>query len=262
MSRLERHEAIKGAARCGEDLERLRALLEGHVIPRLVAEQQRCEADVHQLAIERLAAAACAGSLEAARAVVDDHRAGALSPHGLVSACARRLGQAWEADARTFVEVTVALGVLGRLVTPEPWEASVGRGHVLLTTAPGEQHQLGLLLVAQGLRRDGWFVEVEPGLEPSALSRRVEREALDAVGFTVSRVALLPALASCLERIRQVSGRDGPGVMVGGSVSLTAFATEHRVTALASPDDAVLWLRRRLLARTASRQAGGRSRTG
>ncbi|MDX2014390.1 MAG: hypothetical protein SFW67_29595 [Myxococcaceae bacterium] len=256
MSRLERHEAIKGAARCGDNLALLRSVLEGHIIPSLVA-QQRAEAlalpEVDALAAERLAALACAGDVDGARAIIDARRDGSVSTSTLVSACARLLGQAWEADARTFVEVTVALGVLSRLVTPDVSEASVGRGHVLLTTAPGEQHQLGLLLVAQSLRRDGWFVEVEPGLEPSVLAQRVAQTPLDAVGFTVSRVVLLPALASSIDSIWSARRARPPAVMVGGCVPLTAFAAEHHVTALASPDEAVTWLRSRLQVRSASR---------
>jgi hypothetical protein len=65
---------------------------------------------------------------------------------------------------------------------------------------------------------------------------------VDAVGFTVSRAALLPALATAISALRSASPA-APDVMVGGPLPLTAFADTNGARALTSPESAVQWLR-------------------
>jgi MerR family transcriptional regulator, light-induced transcriptional regulator len=257
MSRLERHEAIAGAARCGADLDLLRTVLERHVIPQLAGRPVvEAAAVVEPAVVDALTARAVAQDLAAAQALFDGFIREGGRVDVLVSACAARLGQAWDADEVTFVEVTVGLGVLASLVSIEREGSGGGsaRGLVLLTTAPGEQHTLGLQLVAQALRRDGWSVDVEPGLEPTALARRVATSRLDAVGFTVSRAALLPSLATALRAVRASSA--STALMVGGPLALTSFAQTHGARALEGPGSAVEWLRE---VRCTGRRGSGRA---
>jgi hypothetical protein len=116
-------------------------------------------------AAERLARVSGAGELEAARAEVAAWVARRGAVCHLLTAGAVALGRQWDEDAHGFAAVTVGLGVLSALMMLDSVERASARGHALLTTAPGEQHSLGLSLVARALGDDGWCVEAAPGLE-------------------------------------------------------------------------------------------------
>jgi methylmalonyl-CoA mutase cobalamin-binding subunit len=95
-------------------------------------------------------------------------------------------GEWWREDACSFLEVTIATAELHRaarsLVRNDSLVASK-RGRVLVSAAPGSQHTLGMLLVAERLSRMGWAVEVGwPFQSPEdALS-----SGCDVVGLSVS----------------------------------------------------------------------------
>ena len=105
----------------------------------------------------------------------------------MVAPAARLTGEWWRDDGCTFLEVTMATAELHRAVRRLGEEdrarvASTGRA-ILLSAAPGAQHTLGLLLVADRLKRTGWRVELGwPFRSPNAA---MDRE-VDVVGLSVS----------------------------------------------------------------------------
>jgi MerR family transcriptional regulator, light-induced transcriptional regulator len=140
----------------------------------------------------------------------------------LLAPAARLLGEMWDDDSCGFMEVTVALGrlqlVLRQLsqmfVRDRSDEALVGR--VLLACVPGEQHSLGLFMVAEFFIRDGWGVHVGPPLEEPELLADVRREWYDVVGFSVACNSRIDRLKREIARVRKASKNRDLVVLAGG----------------------------------------------
>lgn len=141
----------------------------------------------------------------------------------LFAPAAARLGALWDEDACDFLQVTDALGRIQRVLrlleprwlTPAPGRSRVGRA--LLACPPGEQHTLGLFIVADFFARDGWDVLVGPPLDRLGLHDAVAEQHLDVVGFSVGCATRLPRLAHEIALLRKASRNPGLLVLVGGS---------------------------------------------
>ncbi|MBL8950260.1 MAG: cobalamin-dependent protein [Myxococcaceae bacterium] len=148
----------------------------------------------------------------------------------LVTPAARLLGAQWKADLRGFTDVSAGLGTLQQLVHilgPSFAPQLPHRGLVVLTSAPGEQHTLGLQLVGEFLRREGYGVHVVAAMPEPDLIELVATEHVDLLGVTVSNTALLKPLAGVVAAARRSSLNRGLDVMVGGSLELDQFAANH-----------------------------------
>lgn len=146
---------------------------------------------------------------------LDDLHAELLEP------TARRLGELWEDDTVDFVDVTIGVSRLQRLVHIFEGLGQIpgydDKRRVLLACAPGEQHSLGSTIVQKFLRSAGWHVWTcaSPRIdEPAEL---VAREWFAVVGFSLSADTHVDALAAAIARLREVSLNRRIGVMVGGS---------------------------------------------
>jgi methanogenic corrinoid protein MtbC1 len=142
----------------------------------------------------------------------------------LLTPAARRLGVMWEEDVCDFADVTIAVGRLQRILrTLAP--AFVGQIDpprdaplALLVQMPGEQHGLGLAMVAQYFARAGWNVLSEPVATRDELLALVRQESFAIVGISVSCSDRLEALAADIRAIRRASRNRAVGIMVGGPV--------------------------------------------
>ena len=146
---------------------------------------------------------------------LDDLHAELLEP------AARRLGELWEDDTVDFVDVTLGVSRLQRLVHVfEGLDQIPGyddKRRVLLACAPGEQHSLGSTIVQKFLRSAGWHVWTcaSPRIEEPA--ELAAREWFGVIGFSLSSDMHVDALAAAIARLRQVSLNPKVGIMVGGS---------------------------------------------
>lgn len=140
----------------------------------------------------------------------------------LLAPAARALGDMWVEDSCDFVEVTMAVGRLQLVlrdlsqmfVRDRPEEELAGR--VLLACVPGEQHSLGLFMVAEFFVRDGWEVHVGPPLSDEQLLADVRSEWYDIVGFSVSCDSRLDHLKREIRRVRQASKNRNVLILAGG----------------------------------------------
>ncbi|HET7229887.1 MAG TPA: cobalamin B12-binding domain-containing protein [Longimicrobium sp.] len=144
----------------------------------------------------------------------------------LLAPAARLLGRMWEEDTCDFMEVSLSLGRLQRtlrslshlfLAGSGPG-AAPSAGCVLLTCVAGEQHTLGLLMVAEFFVREGWDVELGHPVDIAGLSAIVRGQWFDVVGFSVACDSSLGALRRDVAAVRRNSLNRGVGVMVGGRV--------------------------------------------
>ena len=142
---------------------------------------------------------------------------------GLFSDTARLLGHYWETDRSPFTEVTLALWRLHRFVreiSPDFRCEKTGGGgstlQALLTTAPGEQHSFGLLLVTEWFSRAGWSILPGPFDTDRDVGRAAAANSLAIVGFSVGSECNLDRLTASIVAVRRKSRNASVGVMVGG----------------------------------------------
>lgn len=152
----------------------------------------------------------------------------------LLAPAARELGTRWEEDECSFVDVTVAMGRVHRVLRDlsQAFQADGAvadhAGQVLLTCLPGEQHTLGLIMVAEFLIRDGFRVHVGSPWAEADLLDLVRTEWFDVVGFSAGCESRLSTLKREIQRLRAVSRNPRLQVLVGGQIfSLDASLVER-----------------------------------
>lgn len=157
----------------------------------------------------------------------------------LLAPTARELGIMWEDDECSFVDVTVALGRLQRVLRElsqtfqsDADAAPESEGHVLLTCLPGEQHTLGLILVAEFLMRDGFRVIVGSPWTEEDLLEQVRSQWFDVIGFSAGCDSKIGHLKREIVRIRSASKNPNVRILVGGQV----FSLEHGLVARVGAD--------------------------
>lgn len=162
-----------------------------------------------------------------------------------VSSAARRLGEQWLSDDRSFAEVTLGLGFLQRVVSVLGHDVAppiAHRGLVILVAPRGEQHTLAIQILGELLRQAGWGAQVEPGLDESDLLDMVANEPVTMVGLSVSHDRMVERLPRIVAEIKRHSMNPDIAVMVGGAADLSEVA--GMIGAVHSPDarHALEWL--------------------
>jgi methanogenic corrinoid protein MtbC1 len=146
----------------------------------------------------------------------------------LLAPAARLMGEMWSRDEATFIDVTLGLSRIQRLMRQFRLPAAglaAERGTALLMPAPGEQHVLGLRMVEELLLRDGWLVRAVLSASEAMAGQFAADEAFDFVGFSLSGERFLPDLRSAIREVRAQSRNPNVRIMVGG----VAFAGQGRI---------------------------------
>ncbi len=135
---------------------------------------------------------------------------------------ARRLGDLWTEDLCSFADVTEGLGHLHRILreihpeSPNATAPSAKARRVLLAPASGEQHTLGLAMVAAYFRGSGWNVQSEFRSPKNIVLDKVRTEVFDVIGYSASSDRLIEALAFDIAAIRRATRNPRIIVLVGG----------------------------------------------
>lgn len=156
----------------------------------------------------------------------------------LLAPAARVLGDKWVADKCTFVDVTIGVARMHRILRefngiPERLWNSSGSGHrCLLMPVPGEQHTFGIRMVEEFLMRDGWEVDNRFPATDQDLVKTVSHETYDFVGFSLMGETLIKPLIESIRLVRAKSLNRHVRVMVGGVV----FAEQPELRDLCGAD--------------------------
>jgi len=148
----------------------------------------------------------------------------------LLAPAARHLGEMWNHDECDFVDVTLGLGRLQRLLATfncthqDPM--LMDRRTILMTTMPGDQHSFGISMVEKFMRAGGWRVRAERAGSVNELGRIVRDEWFALVGVGVGFDQHLGELANAIRLIRECSCNPALGILVGGPLF---SAHPHRV---------------------------------
>ena len=145
----------------------------------------------------------------------------------LFQPAARYIGELWADDRCTFVDVTLAIGTLQKMLRRlEPEFHRNGRPperdrQALLVPLPGDQHTFGLSMVSEFFRRAGWNVWNTPSASIDALGRTVATAWFTLVGLSASTDSHLDDLTTAIRLIRRKSLNRHVGVLVGGPIFVT-----------------------------------------
>ena len=188
------------------------------------------------LSLSRLAVA---GNLRGAAELLDRQRLEGRSLAEIlldvVQPAARELGRGWDSDEMSFSDVTVGIGVLRRSMaeqidrhaerTPPP-ELAAQAPCVLFAALPGCQHRFGLTMVGAIFELAGWRVTVAEEQSEDSLLERIREHRPNLFGLSLGSDFEIDPAAAFILRVRHVSHRFNPVMMVGGPV---VFARPHRV---------------------------------
>lgn len=220
-----------------EDCRRsLRTVLETQIIPRLTLSHRegsvaaRPNASPRPPAADIAAFARCcvAGDRAGTVRIVETLRAGGLDQDDLltelIAPAARLLGRQWEDDERSFSDVTLGLVRMHELIHAMGYEyhdgpqQAGGVRRVMLASAPGSQHVLGLSIVSEFFRKAGWQVVLEVSSSSAELCRAVRNEWFDVVGLSVGFDAQLRGLPALVAELKAAARNPGTPVLLGGPV--------------------------------------------
>ena len=143
----------------------------------------------------------------------------------LLAPAARRLGTMWHEDACDFTQVTIGLWRMQQVMydlspgfRTEHDGVTAQHHRIMLTTVPGSQHTLGILMVAEFFRRAGWGVWGEPAATRDQLINAASQEWFDVIGVSVGSEPQLVDLKTFVDDLRQASQNPAIAIMVGGPV--------------------------------------------
>jgi methanogenic corrinoid protein MtbC1 len=142
----------------------------------------------------------------------------------LLTHVAQELGRRWTSDETDFSSVTIALGHLQQLRRAvaqfdEPGLLPSGPPRrALLATAPGEQHDFGLMIVDHFMHLAGWDVRTSPQASAEEIISIVSKNSFEIAGLSLSGESYLMSLERVIATIRRVSKNSNIGILVGGSL--------------------------------------------
>jgi MerR family transcriptional regulator, light-induced transcriptional regulator len=213
-------------------------MLEKLVIPRLIAQHDRVPERTMAIADTSAKPTITAADVEAfARIAVDGEArdlldfADACERRGcsvemlyvdLLAPAARRLGEGWTDDSRNFVDVTMGLWRIQEVLrslavrSPPSINAGYGRRSALFAPMPGDQHNLGTLMIGECFQRAGWDCQILVGPTRSELMEALDSRAFDLAGLTVSNDCSSGSLASMVHAMRAVSSNPRIRILLGG----------------------------------------------
>jgi methanogenic corrinoid protein MtbC1 len=163
---------------------------------------------------------------------------------GVITDAARQLGILWTDDRCSFADVTIGLGHLQQVVralSPTFQISALSHAHpdtVLLVPAPGETHTLGLVVLSEFFRREGWHVAGGPRTTAGDAVNLTRDSWVDVAGFSIGSEHLLEGLKACIATIRTSSLNQAICVMVGGPLLLTYPDLARRAGADSAATDA------------------------
>jgi methanogenic corrinoid protein MtbC1 len=162
----------------------------------------------------------------------------------LMAPAARCLGTWWDEDRVDFTVVTLGLLHMQQLTHELGYDyhgapkmaGSVRR--VMLAAAPGSQHILGLVMVSEFFRKDGWQVVVEIANTEKEIFQTAANEWFDLIGISVGLVEQIPALIELISHVKQSSRNPDTPVLLGGPAFIGSEVSAERLGAIGIALDA------------------------
>lgn len=240
----------------------LRSVIESQIIPRLLQAHTHSASNAQAFnthyapdsaAVELFATLCVQPSPEQATSLVRQLQRDGVSNDDiflkLMAPAARCLGTWWEEDKTDFTVVTLGLLHMQQLTHELGYdyhEAPQNIGpvrRIMLAAAPGSQHILGLVMVSEFFRKEGWQVVVEIANTEKEIFQAAANEWFDLIGLSVGLVEQVPTLAELIKRLKKSSRNPDTPVLLGGPAFFSTNATAESLGANGISTDALQGLK-------------------
>ncbi len=144
----------------------------------------------------------------------------------LFAPAARLLGDMWLVDLCSFSQVTLGLWRIHSMMheLSPSFHASAGDARpqhsaerrILLASLPGQQHTLGLSLLSEFFRREGWIALCIPSPEPGLTQSTLSAHWFDVFALSASLDSEIPDLEKTIKAARKTSQNPRLTILVGG----------------------------------------------
>lgn len=230
-------------------LQDFASVIENVIVPRLLMSHARPDAEPPKARrtglggavadfIDRTMADNPDGAVEYVRELLEDGVPFQNILLELMAPAARELGERWVHDQMSFVEVTLGVARMHRILrefdgVPSHMWSQKGLGcHALLLPTPGENHTFGLRLVQEFLLRESWTVTNHPVEDIDTLADVVSQQHFDVIGLSLSGETFIQALTDAVSLIRKTSKNRDVKIIVGGHI----FAERPELTTMCGAD--------------------------
>ena len=155
----------------------------------------------------------------------------------IITPAARYLGDMWSQDHMDFTLVAQGLLRMHHAMRHLGYESQDGPQtagdirRIMLASAPGSQHILGLAMVSEFFRAEHWQVVVEISTSESVLIHAVSHEWFDVIGLSVGLVEQLPEIPALIQRLKTASRNPNAFVSLGGPALLQPDIQAHSLGA-------------------------------
>jgi len=220
--------------------QRLRNVVEAEIIPRLVHAHAKPRDMSHELhlirpaEVEVFSRALLERSPEHAQQLLTAHIEVGIPLEAiylqLFVGAARLLGEWWESDESNFSQVTLAMSRVHAMLnesSPSFHAAALrstversGERRILITTLPGQHHTLGVSILSEFFRREGWVVLAIPAPEPGLIQASLSAQWFDLLALSASMDGEVDDLGSTIRAARKTSLNPRLGIMLGGPLLL------------------------------------------
>ena len=160
----------------------------------------------------------------------------------LLEPTARYLGEMWDEDKCDFIDVTLGVARLQKLLACFNNTHSVPaldtRRQVLMAMTPGDQHYFGVTLVERFLLAAGWEVQAELSGTTQDIAAAASRKWFAVAGLTMGSELMIDSLKATIVELRTRSLNPSIGIMVGGPLFTANPALAKEVGADATAPNA------------------------
>ena len=153
----------------------------------------------------------------------------------LLEPTARHLGDLWDQDLLDFLDVTIGVARLQRMVhyfarldQIPPYDEM---RRVLVVQTPGELHSFGITVIRRFLTAGGWNVRTDAQMTAEQIEEAVSQEWFGVAGFSLAGESHIDPLTDVIAQVRKASRNPKIGIMVGGPAFVADPALVGRVGA-------------------------------
>lgn len=167
---------------------------------------------------------------DAALQFIENRRADGVSRAGVyfgyIAGAARLLGDWWDTDRLSFLQVTYGTGHLYALMRalrdegPAARPAFDGKRAALFATVPGEDHGIGITMATDMFREVGWEIDLHTDTDHETLIAHVKRTRPHIIGLSLSTAQRLDALVRLVVAIRIETPHVIIGVAPGSNIAV------------------------------------------
>lgn len=165
----------------------------------------------------------------------------------LLAPSARYLGELWEADTCNFSEVTLCLWRIQTMLydlspafqsdAAQRASAPIER-RILIANLPGHQHTLGVSMLSEFFRREGWVTLTIPSPQPREIQDSLSTDWFDVLALSAGTDREIDDLQKTVQAARKTSRNPRLAIMVGGALLLRRPELVSIVGADGTADDA------------------------